>query len=95
MTSVGLDLCLALAVLATWLACLGFLRLRSELDRLHCVAFVNVTAVPMIAAAAFFEEGVTPRSVKLVALVIMTLLTGAAMSHAAGRALALRDGPRA
>ena len=95
MTTLGLDLCLAASVVAAWLGCLGFLRLRSELDRLHCITFVNVTAAPMIVAAAFFAEGVTPRTVKLAALAVMLLLTGAAMSHAAGRALALRDGPRA
>ena len=48
-----------------------------------------------LAAAAFVDEGFTTRSVKLVALEILVLVTGAAVNQAAGRALALRDGPQA
>ncbi len=47
------------------------------------------------AAAAFVDEGITTRSVKLAALVVVVLVMGSAVNHAAGRALLLRDGPQA
>ena len=93
--SVVVDLCLALAVLSAWIGCFGALRLPSALDRLHAVAFTNAAAGVLIAVAAVLADGVSTRSVKLVCLVAFLLVTGSAISHAAGRALALRDGPQA
>lgn len=93
--SLLVDLCLALAVLSAWIGCFGALRLRTALDRLHAVAFTNAAAGALVAVAAFAEDGVSTRSVKLAALVAFVLVTGSAISHAAGRALSLRDGPRA
>ncbi len=93
--SLATDLCLALAVSSVWLGCFGALRLRSALDRLHAVAFVNAAAGVLFAVAAFLADGISTRSVKLACLVAFVLVTGSAISHAAGRALALRDGPGA
>ena len=95
MKAAALDICLAVAVASVWLGCFGALRLRSALDRLHAVAFVNAAGGIAIAAAAFVDEGVTTRSVKLAALVVVVLVMGSAVNHAAGRALMLRDGPQA
>ncbi len=89
------DLCLALAVLSAWLGGFGALRLRSPLDRVHAVAFVNAAGGMALALAAFLADGLSTRSVKLAGLVLAVLVAGAAISHAAGRALALRDGPQA
>ena len=93
--SLAVDLCLALAVACVWLGCFGALRLRRPLDRLHAVAFVNASAGILVAVAAFLADGVSTRSVKLACLVAFVLVAGSAVSHAAGRALALRDGPQA
>lgn len=93
--SIAIDLCLALAVLSAWIGCFGALRLRSSLDRLHAVAFTNSSAGVLVVVAAFLADGISTRSVKLAVLVAFMLVTGAAVSHAAGRALALRDGPQA
>ena len=93
MRAAALDICLAIAVLAVWLGCFGALRLRSALDRLHAVAFINAAGGIAVTVAAFVDEGVTTRSVKLAALVVVVLVTGSAVNHAAGRALVLRDGP--
>ncbi len=93
--SLATDLCLALAVLAAWIGCFGALRLRSALDRLHAVAFTNAAAGVLVAVAAFLADGISTRSVKLACLVAFVLVTGSAISHAVGRALALRDGPGA
>ena len=95
MRTIALDLCLALAVGAAWLGALGFLRLRSPLDRLHCTTFVLASSGPLLGFAAILDEGLTTRSIKLVVLVVALLCTGAATSHAVGRALYLRDGPQA
>ena len=93
--SVTIDLCLAFAVTAVWIGCFGALRLRSALDRLHAVTFTNAAAGLLVAAAAFLADGISARSVKLACLIVFVLVTGSAVSHAAGRALALRDGPNA
>lgn len=93
--SLAVDACLALAVLSVWVGCFGALRLRSALDRLHAVAFTNAAAGTFTAVAAFLDDGISTRSVKLACLVAFVLVTGSAVSHAAGRALALRDGPSA
>ena len=95
MKQILLDLCLAGAVLSAWLGCFGAFRLRSALDRIHAVAFTNIAAGLFVAAAAFLADGVSSRSVKLACLVAFVAVTGAAVSHAGGRALLLRDGPQA
>jgi multicomponent Na+:H+ antiporter subunit G len=94
-SAVLVDLCLAVAVLAAWLGCFGAIRMRSALDRLHAVTFVNAACGPLVAAAAFLADGISPRSVKVACIVAFILATGSAVSHAAGRALMLRDGPQA
>ena len=81
---------LAVAVLAGWVGCLGFARLRSPLDRLHCVAFTNAACGVPVLAAAVLADGFTIRVGKILLLVLVSLLTGAALSHATARALLLR-----
>ncbi len=89
MTAVALDGLLGIAVLAAWLGCAGFLRLRTALDRMHCVAFVYATAGSALTAAAFVSDGPSDRALKMLLLTVVGLLAGAAMSHATGRALLL------
>jgi multicomponent Na+:H+ antiporter subunit G len=86
----AVDLLLALSVLAAWLGCAGFARLRAPLDRMHCVAFVNATSGVCVLLAALLAEGPTTRVFKILLIVGVGLLDGAAMSHATGRALLLR-----
>jgi multicomponent Na+:H+ antiporter subunit G len=81
---------LALVVGATWLGCLGFARLRTPLDRLHCVAFVNVTAGTALTVAAFVADGPSVRAFKILLMTVVSLAGGAALSHATGRAVWLR-----
>ena len=95
MIAVLTDLCLAAAVLSAWIGCFGAIRMRSALDRIHAVAFTNAACGLFVVAAGFLADGVSTRSVKLACLVVFVLVTGAAVSHAAGRALVLRDGPQA
>ena len=82
---------LGLVVLVSWVGCIGFLRLRSAYDRLHCASYVTAGAGVPLAIAAFAADGVSARAVKLLFLVIASLLSSAALTHAVGRALLLRS----
>ena len=84
------EILLGLGVLAAWLGCAGFARMRSPLDRMHCVAFVNATSGVCVLLAAALTEGPTTRVFKILLIVGIGLLAGAAMSQATGRALLLR-----
>ena len=84
------EILLGLGVLAAWLGCAGFARMRSPLDRMHCVAFVNAISGVCVLLAAALTEGPTTRVFKILLIVGIGLLAGAAMSHATGRALLLR-----
>lgn len=81
---------LALIVLAGWIAAFGFVRLNAALDRVHCVTFAVVGCGVALAALGFAADGVSNRSLKIAALAIFLLVSGAALSHATGRALMLR-----
>jgi multicomponent Na+:H+ antiporter subunit G len=85
---------LAVMVLAAWLGCAGFARLRTPFDRIHCVAFVNATSGTALVLAAFLSDGASDRAWKILLVVGVNLLAGAAMSHAVGRALLLRGSRR-
>ena len=92
MKNAVVDILLAVAVLSAWLGALGFVRLRTALDRLHCATFVNVAAGVGLTAAVLVQDGLTSRSCKAAALLLATLLVGAATSHTVGRAVHLRQG---
>jgi multicomponent Na+:H+ antiporter subunit G len=85
---------LLLAVAAAWLGAIAFLRMRTPLDRLHVVTFVNVAAGGFVVLAALLTEGITARTLKCVLIWVAAMLLGACLSHATGRALHLRDGER-
>lgn len=70
-----------------WLGCVGFARFVSPYDRLHCVTFVSVTAGFFVAASAFAADGLSDRTLKIVAFLVVTLANGAAVAHASGRAV--------
>ena len=93
MTRLAIDALLVVIVLCAWLGCAGFARLRAPLDRLHCVAFVNATAGVALVVLALAADGPSVRALKILLIVCINLLGGAALSHATGRALTLRGGP--
>ncbi len=88
--TVAIDVLLALLVATTWLGCLGFARLRLPLDRLHCATFTNAAGGVLLAAIAFAADGASDRAFKVLLTVAVSLLSGAALSHAVGRALIYR-----
>ena len=80
---------LTIAVLATWLGCLGFARLPTAYARLHCVPFVIIAAGIPLTLATFLADGMSSRLLKVLFLMVVLLVSGAALSHATGRAIAL------
>ena len=88
--TVLIDVLLGLLVAVTWLGCLGFARLRTPLDRLHCASFVNAAAGVLLALVAFVADGPSDRAFKILLMVAVTLVSGAVLSHAVGRALLYR-----
>lgn len=91
MTKAIIDALLAVAVCAIWLGCIGFARLRSPYARLHCVPFVAAAAGTPVVIASFLADGVSDRALKVLLLVLIVLLGGAALSHATGRAFAMHE----
>ena len=85
---------LAILVAAAWLGAVGFSRLRRPLDRMHCVAFVNVVAGTALVVAAFVADGPSTRAFKILLIALLSVGGGAAMSHATGRALWTREPDR-
>ena len=85
-----INIFIALAVGAAWLGCLGFLRLRDPLDRLHCVTFFNVVGGFMLLIAALLQDGIGSRPLKILLIWVITLIAGAATSHTTGRAILAR-----
>lgn len=92
MKTVAVEVLLGLAVFSAWLGCYGFLRFKTALDRLHCATFVAVAAGFAVTLAVLLQDGLTDRLLKMIAIWLILLLSGAATSHALGRALVLRDG---
>ncbi len=90
--TVAIGILLGLSVLSAWLASVGFLRFDSALDRLHCASFVNAAGGLTVTIAVIVHDGMSDRSLKTIAVFAILLLGGAALTHAAGRALVLRDG---
>jgi multicomponent Na+:H+ antiporter subunit G len=83
---------LLFCVLSAWLGALAFGRLTTVLDKLHCLAFVNVTAgICLVGAALIADAGLTTRTAKIIAIVLIQLISGAATVVAAGRAIVTRS----
>jgi monovalent cation/proton antiporter MnhG/PhaG subunit len=83
--------CLAALVLSIWIGCFGFARLSSPYDRLHCATFIAATGGVLAALAAFLADGASDRAWKILLVVVLVLVNGAALSHAVSRAVAWRE----
>ncbi len=91
MKAVIVDILLALAVASAWLGAVGFARLRSAMDRLHCATFVTLGTGLPIMVAAFVEDGLAQRPFKILLLFAVTLIAGASINQAIARAIFTRD----
>jgi len=85
---------LGVGVAAAWLGMLAYLRMKTPLERLHVVAFVNVVTGGMFVLAAWLADGASGRTLKCTAMWLTMLLVGSLSSHVTGRAINLRSGER-
>ena len=92
MTAV-IDALLAIAVAAACLGALALVRLRPLL-RVHAVTFLNVAGGGAVTLAAWATEGPTPRTVKILLIWVIMLLSGSLSAQVVGRAIHLRSGQR-
>ncbi len=81
---------LILTVGSAWLSTAAFARLEAPLDRLHSVAFLNVGVGVSLCLTALAADGWSSRSMKIIALEILSVAAGAGISHAIGRAMTYR-----
>lgn len=81
---------LAVTVACVWIGCLGFARLGSPYDRLHCVTFVTVTAGFFVLVGAVVADGASDRTLKIALFFLLSIANGAAVAHATGRAVMRR-----
>ena len=91
MKAVVVDGLLALAVASAWLGAVGFARLESSMDRLHCATFTTLGAGLPIVIAAFVEDGVSQRPFKILLLFVVAFVAGASVNQAIARAIFTRD----
>ena len=91
MRTVVVDLLIAIVVASAWIGAIGFARLGSALDRLHCVTFVYVGCGLPLAALAFVADGPSSRAFKILLLVAVSLVAGASVNQAVARAVFVRD----
>lgn len=90
--NVAIGLVLGVAVAATWLAALALWRMPRALDRLHVLAFLNVTSSGAVTVAAFLADGISGRSLKILVMMVAFLAWAAVLSHVSGRAVLMREG---
>lgn len=90
----AIDALLAFAVLSAWIGAIAFLRLRTSLERLHVVTFVNIAAGGAIILAAVLHDGLSARSLQCIFVWIVIVTMGALLAHATASALHMREGER-
>lgn len=89
-----IGLLLAVGIGAAWHGAASLVRLATPLERLHVVPFVNVATGGALTLAALLADGLSSRTLKIVLIWIVALVAGSLLSHAAGRAIHVRDGGR-
>ncbi|MGH8141972.1 MAG: monovalent cation/H(+) antiporter subunit G [Steroidobacteraceae bacterium] len=89
--TVAVRVLLALALCCAWLGMIAFARLRTPLERMHVVTFVNLTSGSAVVLAVWLADGASARAWKCLLIWAVMLLSGALLAHASGRALLLRE----
>lgn len=92
--TIAVDCLLAFGVACAWLGMLALVRLRTPLQRLHAVTFINIAAGAPIVLAAFCTDGITSRALKCAFVYATVAITGALLAQVTGRAAHLHDGAR-
>ena len=86
------DILVALCVAIELAACLGFVTMRSAIDRLHYASAGTVAVPALVAAAVCVEEGLfTSNGLNAVTVALLLGLLGSALAVATARAIRLRE----
>jgi len=86
------DILVALGVAIELAACLGFVTMRSAIDRLHYASAGTVAGPALVAAAVCVEEGLfTTNGLNAVTVALLLGLLGSALAVATARAIRLRE----
>jgi len=89
---VTVDVLVGLGVAIELAACVGFVAMRSAIDRIHYAGAGTVVGPALIAAAICVEEGLfTTNGLNAVVVALLLALLGAALATATARAIRLRD----
>ena len=91
MKDLAVDGLLGLALVAAWIGAIGFARLESSMDRLHCASFTTLGAGLPVVIAAFVADGPSQRAFKILLLFVIALVAGASVNQAIARAIFTRD----
>jgi multicomponent Na+:H+ antiporter subunit G len=85
---------LGLGVLAAWLAVAAYMRLRTPLQRLHALSFLNAVSGSCFLIGVWLSDGASTRALKSVLIWVMMLLVGALLAQGSARMLLLREQER-
>lgn len=91
MTAVLGDVCLGLGVAVALVCCLGLLRMRTPLDRLHFTAPAATLAAGLVAAAVLLDHPDLQAGLKAVGIAVLLTLGGTVTTHMLARAIRARD----
>jgi len=86
MTSVVVDVLLAVGVSVAVAATAGVLLMRSSLDRLHYVTPVSVVSAVVVAAGVVVKESFDARGLKAILVAVTLLFLGPLLTQATARA---------
>jgi multisubunit Na+/H+ antiporter MnhG subunit len=90
--AVTVDILVALGVGIELAACLGFLTMRSAIDRLHYAGAATTVGPALVAAAVCVDEGVfTTNGLNAIAVALLLALLGGALGVSTARAIRLRE----
>jgi multicomponent Na+:H+ antiporter subunit G len=91
MTTVAVDLLLAIGAVSVLLSCTGLVVARTSWDKLHYTGPATIIGPIALAGAVLVQEPLSSAGIKAVLIAVVMLLTGPVVLHATARAARIRD----
>jgi len=88
--TIAVEVLLAIAVIVSWLCCLGLLLMKDFYEKLHYMSSVTTISAFCVLAAVVIEEGWGQATIKTVLVFLTLLVMNAVLSHATARAARIR-----
>ena len=88
---IAVEVFLGIAVVMTWLCCLGILLMPTFYERLHYLAIVTTISAFSILIAVVIQEGWGQATLKTIFVCLVLLLINAVVTHATARAARVRS----